>query len=124
MNHRKGRQDRQAKVDCTHLNQKVRYQTMVAHTTPWGMDERLPAYRWLLKYSQLFMVRNLVSPLHPQYLGRNLVRGDNDAAGKGDGKKRKASCNDLHRGYALTRKGADLPTVFHCRNRGKLKNVR
>ncbi len=97
---------------------------MVARITPWGMDGRFSAYRWLLKYSQLFMVRNLVSPLHPQHLGRSLVRDDNGAAGRGDGKKRKASCNDLHRGYALTRKGADLPMVFYCRNRGKLKNVR
>lgn len=100
MNHRKGRHYRQAKVD-SRLNQKVWNPTMVALNTPWGMDEGFSAYRWLLKYSQLFMVRNLVSPLHPQYLGRNLVRDDNDAEGKGNGKKQKATCNELHRGYAL-----------------------
>ena len=37
------------------------------------------------------------------------------------GKKRKATCNELYRGsrFALTRKGADLPMVFHCMNGGK-----
>ena len=88
------------------------------------MDGGFSAYRWLLKYSQVFMMRNLVSPLHPQYLGRILVRENNDAAGRGDGKKQMATCNELYRGYASARKGADLPVVFHCMNRDKPKNVR
>ena len=35
-------------------------------------------------------------------------------------------CNELYRGsrFALTRKGADLPMVFHCMNGGKPMNVR
>ena len=35
-------------------------------------------------------------------------------------------CNELDRGsrFALTRKGADLPEVFHCMNGGKPMNVR
>jgi hypothetical protein len=72
------------------------------------------------------MVYNLVSPIHSQYLGRNLVRGDDDVEGRGDGRKRRAACNELHRGskFALTRNGADLPMVFHCMNGGKPINVR
>jgi len=46
--------------------------------------------------------------------------------GRGIGKKRKSVCNGLDRGskFALTRKGADLPVVFHCMNGGKPMNVR
>jgi hypothetical protein len=35
-------------------------------------------------------------------MGRSLVRDDNDAEGKGFGKKRKTACNWLHRGVAST----------------------
>jgi|SRR5665648_299504 len=62
----------------------------------------------------------LVSP------GSDSVRGSNGIEGRGDGKKRMATCNELHRGskFALARKGADLPVVFHSMNGGKLINVR
>ena len=58
--------------------------------------------------------------------GNDLARGNDGSEGKGIGKKRKATCNELHRGsrFALTRKGADLPVVFHCMNGGKPINVR
>jgi len=36
--------------------------------------------------------------MHSQYLGRNPVRRDDGAEGKGDGIKRRAACNELHRG--------------------------
>jgi len=50
--------------------------------------------------------------------GRNSVRRDDGAEGIGNGKKQMTICNELYRGskFALTRKGADLPTVFHCMN--------
>ena len=62
----------------------------------------------------------------PNYLGRNSVRSNDGAKGRGDGNKRMATCNELHRGskFALTLKGADLPAVFHCMNGGKLMDVR
>ena len=52
----------------------------------------------------------------PKYLGRNSVRGDEGTEGRGIGKKRMSVCNGSNRGskFALTRKGADLPKVFHC----------
>ena len=64
--------------------------------------------------------------MHSQYLGRSAVRQDDGAEGIGDGKKRMATCNELHKGsnFALTRKGADLPVVFHCMNGGKPINVK
>jgi hypothetical protein len=57
-------------------------------------------------------------------IGRNPARGNNDIEGRGDGKKQMAAYNELHRGFALARKGADLPEVFHCMNRDKPRNVR
>ncbi len=56
--------------------------------------------------------------------GRSLVRDDNDAEGKGYGRKQMAARNKLHRGIALVRKDADFPLVSHCMNRDKLRNMR
>ena len=54
-------------------------------------------------------------------LGRNSARKDDGAEGRGNGKKQMTICNELYRGsrFASTRKGADLPKVFHCMNGGK-----
>ena len=54
-------------------------------------------------------------------LGRNSMRRDDGIEGIGNGKKQMTICNELYRGsrFALTRKGADLPKVFHCMNGGK-----
>ena len=43
--------------------------------------------------------------------GRDLVRVNDGIEGRGIGKKRMTSCNEVYRGskFALTRKGADLP---------------
>ena len=57
-------------------------------------------------------------------IGRNPARGNNDIEGRGDDKKQMAAYNELHRGYASARKGADLSEVFHCMNRDKPRNVR
>jgi len=56
----------------------------------------------------------------PECLGNDLIRG-NDGS-----EKRKAICNELHKGskFAFARKGANLPVVFHCMNGGKPINVR
>lgn len=44
-------------------------------------------------------------------MGRNFVRRNNGTEDTGNGKKRMAVCNGMHRGskFALFRKGADLP---------------
>ena len=59
------------------------------------------------------------------YMGRKPARADEGSGGSGNGKKRMSVCNGLDRGsnFASTRKGADLPTVFHCMNGGKPVNV-
>jgi len=57
-------------------------------------------------------------------IGRNPARGNNDIEGRGDDKKQMAAYNELHRGFASARKGADLSEVFHCMNRDKPRNVR
>jgi hypothetical protein len=77
------------------------------------------------KTSTIFIAWNLVSPLH-SHSGRSLVREDNDAEGRGYGKKRMAAGNKLHRGTKSTslRKDADFPLVFHCMNRDKPTNMR
>jgi hypothetical protein len=48
----------------------------------------------------------------PELLGRDSVRANDGIEGRGTGKKQMASCNEAYRGskFALTRKGADLPT--------------
>ena len=50
-------------------------------------------------------------PKLPEYLGRDPVRVNDGLWGRGFGKKRMASCNEMYRGlkFALTREGADLP---------------
>lgn len=88
-----------------------------------GMDTWFSAYRWLLKYSQLYMMQNLVSPMH-SHLGRSFARNDNDAEDRGYGKKRMAACNRLHRGTTFIQKDADFPLVSHCMNRDKPMNMR
>ena len=41
---------------------------------------------------------------HAFLIGRNSIRSDDDAGGRGDGKKQKATCNELHRGLCLSLK--------------------
>jgi len=59
-------------------------------------------------------------------MGRKPARADDGSGGSGNGKKRMPVCNGLDGGsnFASTQKSADLPTVFHCMNGGKLVNVR
>jgi len=47
----------------------------------------------------------------PEFPGRDLVRVNDGIEGRGIGKKRMTSCNEVYRGskFALTRKSADLP---------------
>ena len=77
-------------------------------------------------HSELFMMWNLVSPICSRNIRVMTSRGNDGLEGRGIGKKRMATCNELYRcsKFALTRKGADLPVVFHCMNGGKLMNVR
>ena len=50
-------------------------------------------------------------PKLPEYPGRDLVMANDGLWGRGFGKKRMTSCNEMYRGskFALTREGADLP---------------
>lgn len=51
----------------------------------------------------------------PECLGNDLVRGNDGSEDRGIGKKRKAICNELHKGsrFALTRKGACDKKLYH-----------
>jgi len=62
----------------------------------------------------------------PENPGSDPVRANDGIVGIGIGKKQRTPCNEVYRGsrFALTRKGADLPMVFHCMNGGKPINVR
>ncbi|MDW7777304.1 MAG: hypothetical protein SCH39_13345 [Methanosarcinales archaeon] len=69
------------------------------------MDKRFSAYRWLLRYLEIIHNMELGKPVAlPNNLGRSSVRSDDGAEGRGIGKKRRAACNELHRGskFALT----------------------
>ena len=62
---------------------------------------------------------------HAFLTGRNSVRSDDDAGGRGYGKKQMVAGNRLHRGVsALIRKDADFPLVSHGMNRDKPMNMR
>jgi hypothetical protein len=63
------------------------------------------------KVFTIILVIELGKPHVLPLMGRNPVRGNNDTGDRGNGKKRMAFCNGMHRGtiFALSRKGADLP---------------
>ncbi len=62
---------------------------------------------------------------HAFLTGRNSVRSDDDAGGRGYGKKQMVTGNRLHRGVsALIRTDADFPLVSHGMNRDKPMNMR
>ena len=74
--------------------------------TLWEMDKRFPAYRWLLRHIELFIMQNLVSPLR-SHQGRNFARNNDGVEGRGESKKRMTICNELYKGskFALNLKG-------------------
>ncbi len=80
----------------------------------------------MLERSAMKVARSVLRGLGVGNGLRLLDRSNDGIEGRGDGKKRRATCNELYRGsrFALTRKGADLLAVFHCMNGGKLMNVR
>ena len=75
----------------------------------------------MLERSAMKVARSVLRGLEVGNDLRLLDRGDDGTEGIGNGKKRMTICNELYRGsrFALTRKGADLPKVFHCMNGGK-----
>ena len=91
-----------------------------------GNGQMVPGLKMASKVSIIICDIELGKPYVLPKMGRNSVRSNDGIEGRGDGKKRRATCNELYRGsrFALTRKGADLPAVFHCMNGGKLMNVR
>ncbi len=76
----------------------VQNQTITAVSTLWEMDKRFSAHGWLLKHLELFVTRNLVSPMRSLIWGRNSVRNYDDAEDRGYDKKRMLACNRLNRG--------------------------
>ena len=69
---------------------------------PRQMDTALPAHRWLLKYTQLFVMRNVVSPMRSVVLKRTAVstpQGEEMAQRVEErDKKRMPLCNGVDRG--------------------------
>ena len=58
---------------------------------PRQMDIVLPAHRWLLKHTELFVMWNVVSPMRSSIGGIDLARGRNGAEGRGTGLKANAA---------------------------------
>ncbi len=73
---------------------------MVATTTSQGMGHMIPGLKMASKVFTIIYDAELGKP-HAFLIGSNSVRSNDDAGGRGDGKKQKATCNELHRGYAL-----------------------
>jgi len=74
------------------------------------MDKRFSAYRWLLKYLEIFVMRSLANPMLSRKLVENSAKSNNGVEGRGESKKQMTVCNELYRGsrLALIRKDADL----------------
>lgn len=89
------------------LDQKVQNPDHNGLIYVMGDGQWFSAYRWLLRYSQLFMIHNLVNPICSR-LGRNSARSNNNIEGRGESKKQMIMCNALYRGFASIRKDADL----------------
>ncbi len=65
-----------------------------------GNGHMIPGLKMASKVSTIIYGAELGKP-HAFLIGRNSVRSDDGAEGRGEGKKQKAACNELHRGYAL-----------------------
>jgi hypothetical protein len=94
----------------THLHQKGMESDYNGSDYVIGNGQTISGLKMAPKVLKLFIVYNLISPMHPQYLGRNSVRNNEGAEGIGVSKKRTIVCNALYRGskFASIRKGADL----------------
>jgi len=128
LNHRKSRERQQAKADCNTLEPKKGIESDYNDSSHIiGNGQMILGLQMASKaFKKLFKIWNLVSPMSSQlYMGRKPSRADDGSGGSGNGKKRMSVCNGLDKGsnFASTRKGADLPTVFHCMNGGKPVNV-
>ena len=76
------------------------------------MESDQNGYRYIMGNGQMIlglqMASNAFRIIHgaklgkhnmlPECLGSDLVRGNNGLVGRGEGKKRRAACNELHRG--------------------------
>jgi len=90
-----------------------------------GNGQLVPGLKMASKVCTIICDMELGKPHMLPKLGRNFVRSDDGIGGRGYGRKQMSACNGLNRGskFALTRKGADLPWVFHCMNGSKPMNV-
>ena len=81
-----------------------------------GNGQMIPGLKMAPKVFRIIYDVELGKPyLLPECLGNDLARGNDGSEGRGIGKKRKAICNELHRGsrFALTRKGACDKKLYH-----------
>jgi len=126
LNHCKSRKTKQAKWTET-LAPKGTESDYSGSEYIMGDGQMIPGLEMAPKVFESICDVELGKPyVLPECLGNDLVRGNDCSEGRGIGKKRKAICNELHKGskFAFARKGADLPVVFHCMNGGKPINVR
>jgi len=94
----------------THLHQKGMESDYNGSNYVIGNGQTILGLKMAPKVIKLFMVYNLISPMHSQYLGRNSVRSNEGAEGIGESKKQTIVCNARYRGSKFTsiRKDADL----------------
>jgi len=77
-----------------------------------GNGQMIPGLKMASKASIVICDVELGKPyMLPESPGRDPARANDGIVGRGTGKKRMTSCNEVYMGsrFALTRKGADLP---------------
>ena len=126
LNHCKSRKTEQAKRTETLAPKGMESDHCGSHYI-MGDGQMIPGLEMAPKVFVIICDIELGKPyVLPECTGNDLARGNDGSEGRGIGKKRMAACNELDRGsrFALTRKSADLPVVFHRMNGGKPINVR
>ena len=112
LNHRKSRNTRQAKRTDT-LEPKGTESGYNGYEYVIANGQTVPGLQMASKAFTYICDAELGKPyMPPEKPGSDPVRANDDIEGRGIGKKRMTSCNEVYRGskFALARKGADLPS--------------
>jgi len=93
LNHRMGRNCRQAKSGCMTLEPKGMELGYVGNPNNISNGQTIPGLKMAPKTSELSEYQNLVTRIYSSKEGKNFARRTNGLDGKGSSKKRRPVCN-------------------------------